>query len=292
MAGRISRGWQILKQSWSVVCLDKELLLFPVISGLACLAVSASFVLPVIFVPGLRQLFEQVKDGQGADWQKIAGLAISFAFYFVQYFVIVFFNTALVSCALIRFRGGNPTVGDGMRAAMSRLPQILAWSLLAATVGMILRMIEERVGWLGKLVVGLIGVAWSIVTYFIVPVLAAERLGPFAAVKRSAALLRQTWGEALTGQVSMGLVSMLLMLPAFLVLGGGIAATAALQQFWPIIVGGAVFVVYLIALSIITSAMQQIFLTGVYLYAAEGQVAPGFSEETLRTAFVAKKPAN
>jgi hypothetical protein len=278
-----------LTQSWSVVCQDKELLLFPVLSGLACLAVSASFVLPIVFVPELRQASNAVADGEAANWQNLVALALSFAFYFVHYFVIVFFNTALVSCALIRFRGGDPTVGDGVRAAMARLPQIFAWSLLAATVGMILRMIEERVGLLGKIVIALIGVAWSIVTYFVVPVQAAERLGPFAAVRRSAALLRQTWGEALTGQVSMGIVSFLLMLPAFLLLAGGVAVAVAMQSLWPAIAGGAIFVVYLIGLSIITSALQQVFLTGVYLYAAEGQVAPGFSEESLRAAVRAKE---
>jgi hypothetical protein len=251
----------------------------------------ASFVLPVIFVPELQQVFRDVSDGDAADWEKLASLAASFAFYFVNYFVIVFFNTALASCALIRFRGGDPTLGDGLRAATARLPQILAWSLLAATVGMILRMLEERVGFLGKLVIGLIGVAWSIMTYLIVPILAAERLGPLAAVRRSVTLLRQTWGEALTGQISLGILNFLLVLPAFLVLAGGVAAAVAMESVFPAIIAGAVFVAYLIALSIVTSALQQIFLAGVYVYAAEGQVPPGFSEESLRSAFRPKKSA-
>lgn len=289
MAGRISRGWRILSQSWSVVRQDKELLLFPVLSGMACLAVTASFVLPVILVPELLETFNQVRLGEGTEWQHLASLAVSFAYYLANYFVIVFFNTALACCALIRFRGGDPTVGDGLRAALARLPQILAWSLLAATVGMILRAIEERVGFLGKIVIGLIGVAWSIATYLIVPILAAERLGPVAAVRRSVALLTKTWGESLTGQISLGIVSFLLILPAFVLLAGGIAAAVALESLWMAAAAGVVFVTYLIVLSIVTSALQQVFLAGVYLYAAEGEVPPGFSQESLQSAFRPKQ---
>jgi hypothetical protein len=289
MAGRISRGWGILTQSWSVVRQDKELLLFPVLSGMACLVVTASFILPVVFVPELQETFHDVRKGEASDVQKLASLALSFAFYMAHYFVIVFFNTALASCAMIRFRGGDPTVADGLRAAISRLPQILAWAAVAATVGMILRALEERVGLLGKIVIGLIGVGWSIATYLIVPILAAERLGPIAAVRRSVALLSKTWGESLTGHISLSLVSILLILPALVVLFAGFFVSMAMESPWPVVAAGAVFVVYLIALSIVTSALQQVFLAGIYLYAAEGQVPPGFSAELLQSAFRPKK---
>ena len=186
MGGRTSRGWSLMKQSWSVLRLDKELMLLPALSSIACLVVLASFASPLLFVPGLAQrVFLEAKQGPLAPiWQEPVWYVVLLGFYFVNYFVVAFFNTALVSCAIIRFSGGDPTVGDGLHAASQRLPQILAWALLAATVGLILKVIEGRVKLVGRIIVGLIGVGWTVVTYLVVPTLAVERLGPFAAVRR------------------------------------------------------------------------------------------------------------
>src|SRR5262245_9221114 len=166
MFGRISRGWLLMKQSWAVLRLDKELMLFPILSSIACLLVVASFIAPVVLVPGLRDWALGVinannqGDGQGGQARMQVPAIVGFCFYLVNYFVIVFFNTALVSCAVLRFQGGDPTVGYGLRSAMSRLPQILAWALVAATVGWVLRMIEERVKFVGKIIIGFVGLAW------------------------------------------------------------------------------------------------------------------------------------
>jgi hypothetical protein len=300
MFDSVGRGWELMGQSWSVLRKDKELIIFPILSGICCLVVIASFVLPVLLIPGVMGNFmddgpnrvnqqgQAVGQDQQLLWQ-IGRYALLFLFYFVNFFVIVFFNVALVSCAVIRFSGGNPTVGDGMRAAFGRLPQILAWALLAASVGVILKAIEDRVSWLGKLVISLIGTAWAIVTYLVVPVLAVEKVGPFTAVKRSASLLRKTWGEALVGHLSFGLLNFLLMLPGiFLVVIGGVAGAAA-GSFVLGIAIAALGVLYLVGLAIVISTLQQIFLAGLYMYAAEGQVPSGFSEEAFRTAFRPKK---
>ena len=153
---------------------------------------------------------------------------------------------------------------------------------------MILHAIEERLSWLGQWVVRLIGVAWSIVTYFVVPVLAVEGLGPFAAVRRSAKLLRRSWGESLVGEVSLSAASMLLALPALVVMVAAVVAGLLAKSIWLAAVPIALAVLYLIAAAIVTSALQQVFLTGVYVYAAEGRVPSGFSEDSLRAAFRAK----
>ena len=167
MFERFARGWALMKQSWHVLRLDKELLLFPIFSSIACLLVMTSFALPLVVSPTVRnaviegarideqeqQAFDNAEPFPGAGQREdgkqfqfsakqILPVAISFAFYLATSFVIVFFNTALVCCALIRFNGGNPTVGDGLREARARLPQILGWVLLTATVGIILRQIE------------------------------------------------------------------------------------------------------------------------------------------------------
>jgi TatD family hydrolase len=67
---------------------------------------------------------------------------------------------------------------------------IFQWALLAATVGIILKMIEGRSSIIGKLVAGLIGLAWTLASFLVVPILAFEELGPFEALSRSAELFR------------------------------------------------------------------------------------------------------
>jgi hypothetical protein len=203
--------------------------------------------------------------------------------------VIVFFNTALVCCALIRFNGGNPTLGDGLNAAVARLPQIAGWVLLTATVGTILRQIEERVPLVGKIAVSLIGMAWAVVTFMVVPVLAAEKLGPFAAVKRSASLLRKTWGESLAGQVSLSAVQFVFMLPVIvgLLIAGFVSGSTG--SIWPIVIVGVVAVPFVILLAITFSTLQQIFLAAVYQYAAQGTVPDGFSQDLIESAFKPKE---
>ncbi len=315
MFERMARGWALMTESWHVLRLDKELLLFPVFSAIACLLVMASFALPLIVSPtvreavlaGVRSEQQSRQDGfespeqnhyaanreEGRPFElgakQIVPAVIGFAFYLVTSFVIVFFNTALVSCALIRFSGGNPTLGDGLRAAMARLPQILGWVLLTALVGTILKQIEDRVPLAGKFVVGLIGMAWAAVTFMVVPILAAEKLGPFAAVKRSASLLRKTWGESLVGQVSLSAVQFVFMLPVILALVVAGFLSASTQSNWPLIIVGVFAVPFVVLLSITFSTLQQIFLAAVYQYAAQGTVAPGFSQDLIESAFKTKQ---
>jgi hypothetical protein len=306
MFERIARGWELMKQSWQVLRLDKELMLFPVLSSIACLMVMASFALPVILSPTVRELvLSSAVEGQGGEGAAVANnqgpveefqlnpqhiipAILGFVFYLSTTFVIVFFNTALVCCAMTRFAGGNPTVAGGISDAIARLPQIFGWSLLTATVGTILRMVEERVPFVGKLVISLIGMAWAVVTFMVVPILAAEKLGPIDAVKRSAGLLRKTWGEALVGQVSLGGIQFLFLLPLVLLAVVVIAISGAMETAWPLAIGAAVGVFYVVLLAIIFSTLQQIFLAAVYQYAAAGSAPAGFSQELIESAFCRK----
>lgn len=279
MFQRISNGWQLAKSSWEVLKLDKELLIFPLLSGLACLLVLASFAIPLMNSPYVHTVSEE----RTAPQDPIA-YVILFLFYFCNYFVIVFFNAALVGCAIMRFRGEDPTLGDGFRIAMSRLPQIFAWALVSATVGMVLRLIESRSERAGRFVAGLLGMAWGAVTFLVVPVLVVERLGPFAAVSRSLSLLRRAWGEALVSNVGIGLIVFLgvlvAMVPAVLgFLSGSVAG---------VIAGITTTVVLILLISLVSSALHAIVLAAVYEYAAEETVPDAFDATALRSAFVAK----
>ena len=99
-------------------------------------------------------------------------------FYVVSYFITLFFSTALVGAAMIRMDGGNPTLSDGLRIAWQRKGRIFGYACIAATVGLLLRMIEERVGWVGRIVVKLIGVGWTLATFLVVPIIVTRDVGP------------------------------------------------------------------------------------------------------------------
>ena len=144
------------------------------------------------------------------------GMIVAFLFYLVQYTVIFFANTALVGAAMIRLQGGDPTLADGFRIASKRLGTIVGYALISATVGVVLRAISERLGFVGRIIIGLVGFAWHVATYLVMPVLAAEDIGPVDAIKRSSSLLKRTWGEQIVGNASIGAVFGLFMVGAIL----------------------------------------------------------------------------
>jgi hypothetical protein len=279
MFNRISYTWGLMRASWNILKKDKTLLLFPLLSGVCCLLVLLSFAVPM-FVSGAWH--PPARDASSVQTTVYYGFL--FLFYLANYFVITFFNTAIISCAMLRMAGGEPTVGDGFREAAARLPQIAGWALLSATVGLILRIIEDRSRWVGRIVAGLLGMAWTVASFMVVPVIVAERRGPFGALKGSTELLRKTWGEQLVGSFSFGMVFGLLGIPAFglIVLGIILGSTAA------IVMCVALAVVYFIVLALIQSALQSIFQAAVYLYAYNGAAPVGFESDVLASALRTK----
>jgi hypothetical protein len=277
--GKLSNTWSLMGSSWQLLKKDKEILFFPLISGICCLVVLASFAIPIIASGAWRP------GGQGTSTHSpIVYYSTLSLFYFFNYFVIVFFNTAIVACAVTRMKGGNPTVSDGLRAAGSRLSLIIGWALIQATVGLILRMIEDRSERLGQIVAGLLGMAWTVISFLVIPILVIEEKGPVAALEESTSLLKKTWGEQLIGNFSFGLVFLLLGVPAFIFIALGIASRSGVG----LIVGIVVAAVYLIGLSLIQSALQSIFQAALYLYARNGQVPQGFQSEFLANAMTRK----
>ncbi|MBX9789894.1 MAG: hypothetical protein K2Y37_13335 [Pirellulales bacterium] len=279
MFERISSGWQLTKQSFNVLRMDKELLLFPALSGLACLLVLASFAVP-LWATGFAEEVARDENRQA----NVLGWIVLFAFYLANYFVIVFFNSALVACAVLRFNGENPTLRDGLSAAMARLPQILGWALVAASVGVILRAIESRSEKVGAFVAGLLGMGWSIVTFFVVPVIVIERAGPVQAVKRSTAILKKTWGESLTANFSVSSFTFLFSIPAIFLLVAGIVVAGIENP----VVGGVMIgagLLWILAVSLVSSAMTAIVLAALYMYAATDRVPEAFDQSLLVGAF-------
>jgi hypothetical protein len=248
-------------------------------SGICCLLVLASFAIPLIS-SGSWKLPEEDASSQ----QQIVYYGILFLFYLCNYFVIVFFNSAIIACAAIRMGGGDPTVGDGLRAATARLPIIFGWALVSATVGLILRIIEDKSKTVGRIVVGLLGMAWTMVSFLVVPVLVIEKKSPIDALKESTLLLKKTWGEQLVGNFSFGLIFILLNIPAFILIVLGITSGSGATIITCIILA----VIYILVIALIQSALQAIFQTAVYLYARGGEVPVGFAPELLANSMSTK----
>jgi uncharacterized protein DUF6159 len=278
MFDRIAMGWRLGMAALGVLRSDKKLLVFPLLSGICCLMVLLSFAAPLYYSQRFRDLVDQQQGADDAVWY-----VILFCFYVVNYFVIIFFNSALVSCALMRFGGMEPTIGDGLRAAGGRLPQILAWSLVSATVGVILKVIEDRSEKVGQFVAGVLGMAWGIMTYFVTPLLVVEKVGPIDAVKRSCALMKKAWGESLAANFGAGVLIFLLFLAALIpaVLGAVIGGVAA-------IVGIAVTVLLVILVSLISSAVNTIIVAALYEYAACEKAPAEFDVDLLHGAFATR----
>jgi hypothetical protein len=283
MFERLSNSFALAQSSWQVLRLDKKLIVFPMLSGLGCFLVLVTFALPFLARPQLLNFLNDVGDGGKAPpWVYV----VAFLYYFCNYFVVIFCNAALISCALIRFNGGEPTVSDGLQAAASRLPQIFAWALVSATVGLLLKIVENAHEKAGAIISAILGLAWTVMTFFVVPVLVVEKVGPFEAVKRSMSILRKTWGEALIGRAGIGFFLFLLALPGIaLLVIGGIACTKVVALGVALIL---LAVVWFVLLGAIGSALEGIFLAALYQYAANDQVPEGFDRRAMKYAFQRK----
>jgi Family of unknown function (DUF6159) len=282
--GRIERSWDLIGKSWSILVQDKKLMFLPVASAIASGSIS------IVMLGGYALAFRpEVETFLAAG--RSAGHRISqpmwiflFLFYLVNYFIVVYFNVALVSAASDRLEGGPASIDSGLQTAWERKGRIFQWALLSATVGILLRALEERLGALGRLGVRLFGVAWNFGSYFVVPVLVAEDVGPAEALYQSAQLISETWGEEIAGSFSFGLIFFFLMLP-------GIALPLILNRILGaagLIAGIVVTVIYGIILAIVSASLQGIFNAALYRYAKTGEVSSGFALNDFKTAWLPK----
>ena len=276
---KMSRSWALMKASANVLRLDKDLMFFPLLSGVAAIIVSATFIVPVFAVgDGFDTLSRMTEDGS------YFGYVTGFLYYVVLYTVIFFFNTALVGAAMIRLDGGDPTVGDGLTIAFRKLPTVVGYAIIAATVGMILRAIEERVGFLGRIMVGLLGVSWTLATYLTVPVLATKDVSAIDAVKESAGLFKKTWGEQMVANAGMGVAFLLIGLAMIGVFVPIAIFLGSLNEVLiiPLVIsmaGGMIF------LGLFSSTLQGIYSAALYRYATTGDPGQGFDADAMRDAF-------
>jgi hypothetical protein len=282
MFDRFERSWDLANACMGLLREDKSLLVFPLLSSIAMLLIVASFAVP------LYPLVTAMSDHGYVHTLGSLAYAGMFLFYWIQFTIITFFNTALVEVAMDRLDGGDATTSDGLRRAWARFPTILAYSAIAATVGTVLRLIGERLGFIGKIVIGLIGFAWAVATALVVPVLAAEDIGPVQAVQRSVELIKKAWGEDLIGNTGIGLAFGVVMV--VLAFCGGLLFFAALSIH---ATAFALLVLVMLVVSLCTTALAQATLSGLYSAAlyryAAGETKTGdIDPALLETAFRAR----
>ncbi|OBH61851.1 DUF6159 family protein [Mycobacterium sp. E2479] len=279
--GRIRRGWALSKQSWEVLKKDRSLVFFPILSTLFAALATIAIWAPTLLVRGVFQ-GHQV-DNQDPVYY-LAGAATAYA----STFIAIFFNVALAACAVRSMRGEDTRVAEGINAAARRIVPILGWTLVATTVGLLLKAVEERLPNLGKLVADLIGAAWAVATFFVIPAIALEGTGPFQSLRRSVDTIKARWGESAAGAATIGVVTFLLAL--VVVVGGvvgGFALIAARLAPLGLAVLAATFA-FAVVISFVSTALSQIFRVAVYQFAVTGETVGGFDPRLLQAAFVAR----
>jgi hypothetical protein len=269
--GRFQNSLALAKASWRVLREDKQLTLLPLLSMISTVVIAVSFLLPI----GL--IARNGTDGYTAS--KPLVWVLGFCAYLVLTFVVVFFNAALVYAADRHLAGERVTPGEAIQAARARTHVLLPWVVVSATVSIVLRALEERAGVLGRIIGTIAGVAWSVVTFLVLPILVIEGIGPMAAVKRSGELFKRTWGENLMTNAGIGIVAMAA------TLAGAIPLVLLIMVGGPIAVIGVVaLVLWVIAVSLVSATLTGILQVALYRFATEAQV-PGFDTEQLRGTF-------
>lgn len=285
---RFRRSWELVKASLGVLANDKELLWFPVLSAIASTLVVMVFGLMVmtvgVAVPAAADGMRQSSD----NGVTVVGIVVMFLFYLVTGFVVTFFSSGLIGAAMIRLRGGDPSFGDGMRIALAHVGPIFVYSLVAATVGVIVSLLRGRGSERSaarSLAAGFTQAAWNLATFLAVPVMVSKPIGAFGALKESTMLLKRTWGEQIIGNTGIGLV---FGIPTFLLIAGGVAGAIVLIANEMAVAGLVVAIVaalLLALLAVLQTALSGIYKAAVYLYAAEHEESALFDATLVRTAF-------
>jgi hypothetical protein len=280
-----SRSWMITKISFSVINKDRELLWFALLSFIF----SAIFAVAMIFPSVIASLTE---NGFSQSSFRAFEYIMVFLTYLGLAFIATFFNVCVVYTAKVRFEGGNATFGESINFAFSRIGLIFQWSLISASVGLLLRLLHNLASNFGKvgqivanILISLLGMSWSIITIFVVPALVYEGLGPIDAIRKSVDVIKKTWGESLIRKIGLGLIQFFVFVMIILF---SAALTYGLAQAFDtagILVGISIGLLLLLLAGLVFTVANTIFNTALYVYANNSQVASGFSEDIVKGAF-------
>jgi hypothetical protein len=274
---RIKRGWALTKKSWALLNSHRELIRFPLYGAVATVP------LAIVFLgPGLYLL----------DKDTLAGaIPLLVLGVYVLSVVGFYFSVGLAAAANQIFNGQEATVSDGLAVARSRFSQICGWAAVSTAISVLMGVLENQGGLAGNIAARLIGMAWSLITFLSVPVIAIEGTGPLETLKRSAAIFKQKWGQQITGNIAIGAAIFLIgVLPAAVLIVAGIVLWSSASYLGALLVVIGALIVAIAML--IGRALSGVFGVALYRYAVDGQAVGGFTQEELESAVKLKKGRN
>ena len=288
MSGKMKNGLELSKQSWGALRQNRQLIVFPILSGIVMTIVSILFLIPAA---GLVQTI--LDTGAVTQAQVWPGIGLLFLYYLIASIVVIFSNAALVGANKRLLEGQSASVGDGLRIAFSHFGTIVKYALITATVGVLVRLIIRFgdksdnivVALLSLVVGGALAAAWGLAVFFAIPVMVFEDLNVRDSLKRSVDIFKQTWGEGFTGDVVIGGLSCLVYLAIFLV-GGGLAAVGVMNGISVLFIFGMLVIVLgITVVNLLYGAVNGIFQTSLYHYAITGDAGPFINTELAKAAF-------
>jgi len=287
-SSRLRTSWQLLDCSVSVLRTHPRLLILPAVGAVCVLTVALFFLTPLLVLMLREGSVDQV-DAAAREYRGLFYLGGGLM-YLVSMVVGTFFNVAFYHELLRAFSGEPISVRRGWQFALSRFGPILSWSLLAATVGLLIRAIEERLGWLGRIVLGIVGTTWSVAAVFAVPVIVRQpENNPLAVLRNSAAMLKRTWGETLIGFIGLHFASAIIL--GALVVGVLAASFVALLLHLGWLPLGVLIAGWLgfVAVALLLSVATDVYRGALYVYASEGVVPTAYTEDLISAGWKIKK---
>lgn len=308
-SNRIVRSWQLFRSSTRVIASHRKLLVFPLITSALSLVLLAFFLLPplaALLLPqpdhSWLQAFVEKMNAAGqhpaseqprvlSNAVTVASLGYAAAIYLVSMFAATFCNVAFYNEILKALAGESVSVRAGFAFARRRIKSIFYWSLFAGAVGLVIRGLEERFGWVGKIVLGLIGVVWSVASVFAIPVIIREEnSNPLTMLRHSAALLKKTWGEGLVGYVGFALLSWAMLLgSAIFFIGIALLSTQLAQPLMLAVPAAIIWLLVVLAISYVANVASSVYRGALYVYASEGVIPEAYTAEQLDAAWKVKK---
>ncbi len=289
LRSRLANSWELFQRSLQVIRAQPRLVLFPIVTAGCALLLVAFFLTPVVL------LLIGVHGG-GGDWEADvrrfapAFYAYGALAYVVAMFVGTFVNVAFYNEIFRALSGEKVSLRSGLRYARTKLRSILMWSLLASTVGLLIRWIEDRLGFVGKFVMSLVGAAWSVASVFAIPVIIRrEDSNPLAVLRDSASTLKKTWGESLAGYIGiqLGGLAFLAFVAFSAVVGIGFGVLLGWVEVLYIVIPLALFA--LVAFGVVLGVAGDVYRCALYVYATEGVVPGPYTPELMNAGWKVKK---
>jgi len=305
LSEKFNRSWKLLASSFQVIGRQPKLLLFPLVTFVCTVVIVLFFIAPAALLPtghalsqpehweaAVHRLVELDPAGGTTRHASLTGVGYAYVavLYLTSMFLATFFNVAFYNEIIKALAGGQVSLRAGLRFACSRLRAILLWSLFAGAVGLIIKTLEERFGWVGRWVMRLVGVVWSVASVFVIPIIVREEsANPFTLLRTSAITLKKTWGESLIGYVGITVGSWIVMLGSVIFLVGAGLLSLWLDHPGFIIAAACLWLVAMFVYGYLIGVASHIYRGALYVYASEGVVPAPYTAELMDAAWKVKK---